>query len=378
MNEMFKKAIEDGASDIHIKAGDFVRARLNGELTPLTEQKISHAQVRELAVKLIPHEKDRARIDEIQDYDCSWGLPGLGRFRVNILKQRGVLGIVMRIIAIEIPTFADLKLPPVLESISRSERGLILVTGVTGSGKSSTMAAMVGYINRNMRKHIITLEEPIEFLHRDLNSSVTQRDVGWDTESFAGGLRAALRQDPDVIMIGEMRDRDTIDTALKAAETGHLVISTVHTKNAVQTLSRIIAVFRPEEQEIIRTRLADSVRAVISQRLLPLVKGNGLVVAAEIMLVTGTIRDCIIDVERMDEIIDLIHDGREQYGSQTFDQHLMDLVNAGSVAFKKAKAAANSPSDFDLKMNMLGQDRGTRVSRAVAEDSGGALGDLSA
>ena len=376
MNEMFKKAIEDGASDIHIKAGDFVRARLNGQLTPLTEQKISHAQVRELAIKLIPHEKDRERIDEITDYDCSWGLPGLGRFRVNILKQRGVLGIVMRIIAIEIPTFADLNLPPVLESISRSERGLILVTGVTGSGKSSTMAAIVGYINRNMCKHIITLEEPIEFLHRDLKSSITQRDVGSDTESFSAGLRSALRQDPDVIMIGEMRDRDTIDTALKAAETGHLVISTVHTKNAVQTLSRIIAVFRPEEQEIVRTRLADSVQAVISQRLLPLAKGDGLVVAAEIMLVTGTIRDCIVDVERMEEIIDLIHDGREQYGSQTFDQHLMDLVNAGLVAFDLAKAAANSPSDFDLKMNMLGQDRGSRVSSAVAEDSGGGLGDL--
>ena len=376
MNEMFKKAIEDGASDIHIKAGDFVRARLNGQLTPLTEQKISHAQVRELAIKLIPHEKDRQRIDEITDYDCSWGLPGLGRFRVNILKQRGVLGIVMRIIAIEIPTFADLNLPPVLESISRSERGLILVTGVTGSGKSSTMAAIVGYINRNMCKHIITLEEPIEFLHRDLKSSITQRDVGSDTESFSAGLRSALRQDPDVIMIGEMRDRDTIDTALKAAETGHLVISTVHTKNAVQTLSRIIAVFRPEEQEIVRTRLADSVQAVISQRLLPLAKGDGLVVAAEIMLVTGTIRDCIVDVERMEEIIDLIHDGREQYGSQTFDQHLMDLVNAGLVAFDLAKAAANSPSDFDLKMNMLGQDRGSRVSSAVAEDSGGGLGDL--
>ena len=283
----------------------------------------------------------------------------------------------MRIVPIEIPTFADLRLPPVLESISRAERGLILVTGVTGSGKSSTMAAMVGYINRNMRKHIITLEEPIEFLHRDLNSSVTQRDVGYDTESFSSGLRSALRQDPDVILIGEMRDRDTIDTALKAAETGHLVISTVHTKNAVQTLSRIIAVFRPEEQEIIRTRLADSVQAVISQRLLPTLKGDGRVVAAEIMLVTGTIRDCIIDTERMDEIIDLIHDGREQYGSQTFDQHLMDLVNAGSVAFEEAKAAANSPSDFDLKMNMLGQDRGTRVSSAVAEDSGGGVGDLS-
>ena len=376
MNEMFKKAIEDGASDIHIKAGDFVRARLNGKLVPLTDQKISHAQVRELALKLIPHEKDRDRIDELQDYDCSWGLPGLGRFRVNILKQRGVLGIVMRIIAIEIPTFADLRLPPVLEKISQNQRGLILVTGVTGSGKSSTMAAMIGYINRNMRKHIITLEDPIEFLHRDLNSSVTQRDVGSDTESFSAGLRSALRQDPDVIMIGEMRDRDTIDTALKAAETGHLVISTVHTKNAVQTLSRIIAVFRPEEQEIVRTRLADSVQAVISQRLLPLANGNGLVVAAEIMLVTGTIRDCIVDMERMEEIIDLIHDGKEQYGSQTFDQHLMDLVNSGAVAFELAKAAANSPSDFDLKMNMLGQGRGTRVGSIVAEGAGGAVGDV--
>ena len=377
MNEMFKKAIQDGASDIHIKAGDFVRARLNGELIPLTEQKLSHEQVRQLAVKLIPHEKDRDRIDELQDYDCSWGLPGLGRFRVSILKQRGVLGIVMRIITIDIPTFEDLRLPLVLEKISQNERGLILVTGVTGSGKSSTMAAMIGYINRNMRKHIITLEDPIEFLHRDLNSSVTQRDVGWDTESFSTGLRSALRQDPDVILIGEMRDRDTIDTALKAAETGHLVITTVHTKNAVQSLTRIIGVFRAEEQEMIRTRLADSLQAVISQRLLPTAKGDGLVVAAEIMLVTGTIRDCITDVERMAEIIDLVRDGREQYGSQTFDQHLMELVNAGSVTFEAAKRAANSPNDFDLQMNMLGATRGVGASSAVFEDSGDAMGDFS-
>ena len=372
MNEMFKKAIEDGASDIHIKAGDFVRARLNGVLLPLTDQKISHAQVRELALKLIPHEKDRARIDEIMDYDCSWSLPGLGRFRVNILKQCGVLAIVMRIIPIEIPTFSDLNLPPVLETISKNERGLILVTGVTGSGKSSTMAAMIGYINRNMQKHIITLENPIEFLHRDLNSSVTQRDVGWDTESFSSGLRSALRQDPDVMLIGEMRDRDTIDTALKAAETGHLVISTVHTKNAVQTLTRIIAVFRPEEQEIIRVRLADALQAVISQRLLPTVAGDGLVVAAEVMLVTGTIRDCITDPERTDEILDLIHDGREQYGSQTFDQHLMELVNSGTVDFDVAMAAANSPSDFDLKMNILGESSsGRRTGAAPEEKMGG-------
>ena len=355
MNEMFKKAIADGASDIHIKAGDFVRARVDGELTPLTDQKVSHAQVRELALKLIPHEQDRARIDEIMDYDCAWGLPGLGRFRITILKQCGVLSIVMRIIPLEIPTFADLRLPPVLEKIAKFERGLILVTGVTGSGKSSTMAAIVGYINRNMKKHIITLENPIEFLHRDLNSSVTQRDVGFDTESFASGLRSGLRQDPDVMLIGEMRDKETIDTALKAAETGHLVISTVHTKNAVQTLSRLIAEFRPEEQAVVRGRLADVVQAVISQRLLPTTKKEGgRVVAVEIMLVTGTIRDCIVDPGRMEEIIDLIEDGREQYGSQTFDQHLMELVESGMVEFELAKAAANSPNDFDLKMNILG------------------------
>ena len=355
MNELFKKAIADGASDIHIKAGDFVRARVDGELVPLTDQKISHAQVRELALKLIPHEQDRARVDEIMDYDCAWGLPGLGRFRITILKQCGVLSIVMRIIPLEIPTFADLRLPAVLEKIAKFERGMILVTGVTGSGKSSTMAAIIGYINRNMKKHIITLENPIEFLHRDLNSSVTQRDVGFDTESFASGLRSGLRQDPDVMLIGEMRDKDTIDTALKAAETGHLVISTVHTKNAVQTLSRLIAEFRPEEQEIVRARLADSVQAVISQRLLPTMQEEGgRVVAVEIMLVTGTIRDCIVDPERMEEIIDLIEEGREQYGSQTFDQHLMELVESGMVEFELAKLASNSPSDFDLKMNILG------------------------
>ncbi len=371
MNDMFKKAIANGASDIHIKAGDFVRARVDGDLVALTEQKISHAQVRALALKLIPHERDRERIDEIMDYDCAWGLPGLGRFRITILRQCGVLSIIMRIIPLEIPTFSDLRLPPVLEEISKAERGLILVTGVTGSGKSSTMAAIIGYINRNMKKHIITLENPIEFLHRDLNSSITQRDVGFDTESFATGLRSGLRQDPDVMLIGEMRDKETIDTALKAAETGHLVISTVHTKNAVQTLSRLIAEFRAEEQETIRSRLADSVQAVISQRLLPTIEEGGRVVAVEIMLVTGTIRDCINDPERMEEIIDLIREGKEQYGSQTFDQHLMDLVKSGTVEFELAKAAANSPSDFDLQMNILG---GMEASREPDAEAGSEVG----
>ncbi|MFV2007534.1 MAG: type IV pilus twitching motility protein PilT [Longimicrobiales bacterium] len=354
MNEIFKRAIEEGASDLHIKAGDVVRARVTGELVPLTDQKISNAQVRQLALKLIPLEKDRERIDELTDYDCSWGLPGMGRFRVNILKQRGTFMIVMRVIPIEIPTFADLRLPKVLETVAQYERGLVLVTGVTGSGKSSTMAAIINYINRNYKRHIVTLENPIEFLHRDLNSSVTQRDIGMDTASFVDGLRSALRQDPDVLLIGEMRDKTTIDTALKAAETGHLVISTVHTKNAVQTLSRLIAVFAPEEQDMIRVRLADSIRSVVSQRLIPTADGKDRVVACEVMVVTGTIRDCILDVDRMDEIHDLIEEGKDTYGSQTFDQHLTALVQEDLISFDVAKAAANNPNDFDLKMNVFG------------------------
>lgn len=356
MNDIFKRAIEEGASDLHIKAGDIVRARITGELVPLTDQKISNAQVRQLALKLIPLEKDRERIDELTDFDCSWGLPGMGRFRVNILKQRGSFMIVMRVIPIEIPTFADLRLPTVLETVAQHERGLVLVTGVTGSGKSSTMAAIINYINRNSKKHIVTLENPIEFLHRDLNSSVTQRDIGTDTASFVDGLRSALRQDPDVLLIGEMRDKTTIDTALKAAETGHLVISTVHTKNAVQTISRLIAVFAPEEQEMIRVRLADAIQAVVSQRLIPTADGQSRVVACEVMVVTGTIRDCIRDMDRIDDIHDHIEEGTQQYGSQTFDQHLMALVQEELISFDVAKAAANNPNDFDLKMNVFGTE----------------------
>ncbi len=352
MQEMFKAAVERGASDIHIKAGDFVRARIHGDLQPLTQQRLSAEQVKAIALSLIPHEDDKENFDRILDYDCSWGIPGVGRFRVNIMKQRGSPMIVMRAIPIEIPSIEDLGLPPIINKLSALERGLILVTGVTGSGKSSTMAAMIDWINQHKRAHIVTLENPIEFLHRDNKSSITQRDIGTDTESFASGLRAVLRQDPDVILIGEMRDKTTIETALKGAETGHLVVSTLHTRNAVQTISRIIAVFPPEEQEMIRIRLSETMQAVISQRLVQKLAG-GRVAAMEIMLVTATIRDCIRDPERIDEIGDLIAEGRDHYGSQTFDQHLMDLVHDGVVDFDLAKAAANNPADFDLKMRMF-------------------------
>jgi twitching motility protein PilT len=353
MIEIFKAAIQRGASDIHIKAGDFIRARVAGELAPLTQQRLSPEQVAQICAQLIPHAKDRAQLDTLNDYDCSWSAPGIGRFRVNLLRQRGTLMIVMRVIPIDIPNFESLRLPPVLGGIALSERGLVLVTGVTGSGKSSTLAAIVGYINRTRKKHIITLENPIEFLHRDVNSSITQREVGMDTDSFDTGLRAALREDPDVIMIGEMRDTTTIDTAMKAAETGHLVLSTLHTTNAVQTVSRIISVFPPHEQEMVRVRLAENLVAVVSQRLLPRKDGVGRVVAAEVMIVTATIRDAIMDRDRITEIPDYVAEGREQYGSQTFDQHLMELVMNDAVTFEVAKAAATNPGDFELKMRTL-------------------------
>ena len=353
MIEIFKAAIQRGASDIHIKAGDYIRARIQGELVPLTQQRLSPEQVAQICAQLIPNERDRQMIEMMTDYDCSWSAPGVGRFRVNILRQRGTLMAVMRVIPIEIPNFEALRLPSVLARIAHSERGLVLVTGVTGSGKSSTLAAMIGYINQTRKKHVLTLENPIEFLHRDVHSSITQREVGTDTPSFEIGLRAALREDPDVILVGEMRDTTTMDTGLKAAETGHLVFSTLHTTNAVQTISRMIAVFPPHEQEMVRVRLSENLVAVISQRLLPKKDSAGRVVAAEVMIVTSTIRDAILDKEKVYEIPDLMAEGSEQYGSQTFDQHLMKLFSEDMITFEVAKAAATNPSDFELRVRTL-------------------------
>jgi twitching motility protein PilT len=237
--------------------------------------------------------------------------------------------------------------------VATAERGMILVTGVTGSGKSSTMAAIVHHINQTQHKHVITLENPIEFLHRDINCSITQREIGTDTDDFRLGLRAALRQDPDVVLIGEMRDAETIDTAIKAAETGHLLISTLHTPDAVSTVNRIIAMFPPEEQGIIRLRLADALQAVVSQRLLPQADGKGRAAALEILMCTGTAQDMIRDPERTAELHEYIRESREQYGMQTFDQHLMDLVTGGVVTYEAALASSSNAADFELQMHTL-------------------------
>src|SRR4051795_7134214 len=246
MEKIIKAAVQRGASDLHIKAGDVFRARINGKLVPLTKQRLTPDQTKAIALKLMSNESDRARIDQLRDFDCSWGMPGVGRFRVNVLRQRSSFMIVMRVIPFTVPSIESLGLPEVLKQIAESERGLVLVSGVSGSGKSSTVAAMVHHINRTLHKHVVTIENPIEFLHRDLSCSITQREVGVDTESLAMGLHAALRQDPDVIVIGEIADAPTIDTAIKAAETGHLVIATMPTADVLTTIDRIVATFPRE------------------------------------------------------------------------------------------------------------------------------------
>src|ERR1700694_1057 len=365
MEKIIKAAVDRGASDLHIKAGDVFRARVDGKLVPLTKQRLTPDQTKAIALRLIASEEDRTRIDKLRDYDCSWGMPGVGRFRVNILRQRSSFMIVMRVIPFDVPTFETLKLPAVLTEVANAERGMILVTGVTGSGESSTMAAIINHINQPQPRHILTLENPIEFLHRDLNCSVTQREIGVDTDDFRMGLRAALRQDPDVILIGEMRDAETIDTAMKAAETGHLLVSTLHTPDAQSTVMRILAMSPPKEQDAVRVRLAESLVAVVSQRLLPKKDGVGRIAAVEVLIVTAAMRELILDNERIDEIRDFMAAGREQEGRQTSDQHLTDLVQADEVEFAVALAAATSPSDFELKLKMF-RRHPTGAQRVVA------------
>ncbi|HMN09172.1 MAG TPA: PilT/PilU family type 4a pilus ATPase [Gemmatimonadaceae bacterium] len=352
MEKIIKAAVDRGASDLHIKAGDVFRARIDGKLVAMTKQALTPEQTRAIALRLISNEKVREQIDTLLDHDCSWGAPGIGRFRVNILRQRSSFMIVMRVIPFNVPTIGDLSLPPVLERLALAERGMVLVTGVTGSGKSSTLAAMISHINTHLEKHIVTLEEPIEFLHRDVRSSITQREIGVDTETFRRGLKAALRQDPDVIVLGELRDPETIDTAMKAAETGHLLMATVHTPDAQSTIMRMVSMFPPEEQEVVRLRLAESLYAVISQRLLPRQDGKGRTVACEIMVNTPTIRD-LIEQQKVGEIRDYMAEGRDQYGMQTFDQHLAEMVTQGIVSFDVALAASTRPADFELQMSVF-------------------------
>jgi twitching motility protein PilT len=339
MEKIIKAAVERGASDLHIKAGDVFRARINGKLVALTKQRLTPDQTRAIAAKLMSSDEDRARIDRMRDFDCSWGMPGVGRFRVNVLRQRSSFMIVMRVIPFTVPTIESLRLPEVLKPIAESDRGLVLVSGVSGSGKSSTVAAMVHHINRTQHKHVVTIENPIEFLHRDLSCSITQREVGVDTESLAVGLRAALRQDPDVVVLGDMADQQAIDTAIKGAETGHLVIASIPTPDVVTTIERVIATLPGEEREIGRMRFSEALRAVISQQLLPQKDGKGRVAAVEVLVATPAVRECLKHASRTGEVRRIMAEGRTQLGTQTYDQHVAELVESGLITSDTAKAA---------------------------------------
>ncbi|HXW96735.1 MAG TPA: PilT/PilU family type 4a pilus ATPase [Gemmatimonadales bacterium] len=337
MEKIIKAAVERGASDLHIKAGDVFRARINGKLVALTKQRLTPDQTRAIALKLLPNEDDRSRIDRLKDFDCSWGMPGVGRFRVNVLRQRSSFMIVMRVIPFAVPSIEDLRLPPVVARLAELDQGLVLVTGVSGSGKSSTVAGMINHINQNLQRHIVTVENPIEFLHRDVKCSVTQREVGVDTESFAIGLQAALRQDPDVIVIGEIADSETLDTAIKAAERGHLVLSSMQTPDVVNTLSRLHSMFPPIEREIGRIRLSEVLRGVIAQRLLPTRDEGDRVVAVEALVTSTDVRNIIRDSERLASLRGLMSEGEEE-GMQTFEQHATRLKEAGEITAEAATA----------------------------------------
>jgi twitching motility protein PilT len=338
MEKIIKAAVERGASDLHIKAGDVFRARINGKLVALTKQRLTPDQTKAIALKLMSTETDRARIDQLRDFDCSWGMPGVGRFRVNVLRQRSSFMVVMRVIPFTVPSIESLALPEALTSIAEADRGLIVVAGVSGSGKSSTVAAMVHHINKTQHKHIVTVENPIEFLHRDLSCSVTQREVGVDTDALATGLRAALRQDPDVVVIGDIADATTIDAAIKAAETGRLLIATLPTPDVTTTVERILATLPTEEREIGRMRFAEAVRAVLAQQLLPGKDEKGRIAAMEILIATPAVRECLKSSTRLADLKKIMSDAQGD-GMQTFEQHLSDLVSAGRLTADSAKAA---------------------------------------
>jgi twitching motility protein PilT len=349
LNEILKVALKGGASDIHMKSGLPPMFRVDGQLVPLKNgERLMPEEIQKTAFGIMsPVQK--ARFEEAREADLAYGIPGLGRFRVNVFQQRGTVGIVFRVIPFGVKTIEQLHLPKVVETIAMEQRGLILVTGTTGSGKSTTLAAMLDYINTNRTCHIMTIEDPIEFLIRDRRSVVNQREIGVDTQSFANALRAALRQDPDVILVGEMRDFETIETAITAAETGHLVMSTLHTLDATETINRIISVFPPYQQKQVRLQLASILKAVISQRLVPRADGKGRVPALEILMSTARVRECIGDKDRTKELHDAIAKGFTTYGMQTFDQSLMQLVKNKLVTYDEALKHVTNPDDFALR-----------------------------
>src|SRR5712692_10125126 len=350
IDELLRTACESKASDLHLKVGNYLYIRVDGELRALSQySRISSEEMLNMAFSMMSN-RQKQKFKEAAELDMAYGVAGLGRFRVNVFQQRGNVGLVLRVIPTKIRALDELYMPKIIEQICEEARGLVLVTGITGSGKSTTLAAMLDRINSTRPEHIITIEDPIEFLHRDKKGFVNQREVEVDTPSFASALRASLRQDPYIILVGEMRDLETISTALHAAETGHLVFSTLHTLDAVETVNRIISIFPPPEQKQVRMQLGATLRAVISQRLVKRADGAGRVPACEVLISTAFVRECIMVPEKTRLIHEAIAAGTSQYGMQTFDQSLYDLYSQGLVSYETALENASNPDDFKLKV----------------------------
>jgi len=358
--EILKVAISRGASDIHIRAGLRPIFRVFGTLYPYKEHPPLSAQDIYKVIDSMLNEWQKARFQQQKQIDLSIGIGEHGRFRVNVFQQRGLPSIVLRFVPYNVQTTDELLLPPVVKKIAMEPRGLVLVTGTTGSGKSTTLAAIIHHINTHRNCHIITIEDPIEFLHRDYKCLINQREVGFDTESFAAALRVALRQDPDVILVGEMRDFETIQTAILAAETGHLVMSTLHTLDAQETVNRIVMVYPPHQQQDVRRQLAGIFKGVISLRLVPRADGRGRVPAVEVMVATARIRECIEDSTKIKEIRDVIAKGYTTYGMQTFDQSLLDLLGKKLITYDEALKQSSNPDDFALKVRGVYSTSDTR------------------
>jgi twitching motility protein PilT len=351
IDDLLRVACSHNASDLHLKVGAFPVMRIGGELHPVENApRLKPEDTLDMAFSMMSN-RQKQRFKEVSEVDIGYGVSGLGRFRANIFQQRGTVSIVLRVIPDHNKSVAQLGLPPVIEKIAEERRGLILVTGATGSGKSTTLASMIDCINSMRSGHIVTIEDPIEFLHRDKMSFVTQREVDVDTRSFAEALRGALRQDPDVILVGEMRDHETIETALTAAETGHLVLSTLHTLDATETITRIVSSFPAHQQKSVRIQLAGILKAVISMRLVRAAKGAGRVPAIEVLVSTAFIRDHIINEEKTYLIREAIAAGTSQYGMQTFDQSLFHLLQAGLISQEEALHNATNPDEFKMRVS---------------------------
>jgi twitching motility protein PilT len=373
IDEALKHVVDREGSDLHIKADSPPVARVHGDLWALRGAEPLSGEVTEKALHTIADDRHLTEFDEHGEVDFSYEIPGVSRFRVNAFRQRGDVSIALRAIPFQVRTIDDLGLPEVVRKLADEPRGIILLTGTTGSGKSTTLAAMIDHINSTKARHVVTMEDPIEYLHRDKLSIINQREIGADTESFARAMKRVLRQDPDVILIGEMRDEETVRTALSAAETGHLVMSTLHTLDATETINRIIDFFPPHLQQQGRVMLASTLRGAVSQRLVPRADREGRVAVSEVMTVTGRIQDLILNPEETGKITEVIAEG-DFYGMQTFDQALLGYVSEGIVSEEVAMATASSPHDFKLMLGAGGQ-RASGIEQVM--DGNGAGGEKS-